>query len=486
MVEVLKKIAFLRGDTKTHLYDEAYSSMEEAKSAFKQLLRDCNVPSIASWETVTKMTCHDSRFNCLKQTNEKKKVFNTYKQVKANEEKQQEKVRIKQCIGRLREFLIDNPLVMSYSRYSKIHNLFRTQEIWYSVPDRDRRDLFDEIQPILSKRERDAEKETARQNQRIIATFFKRYKNYFPVSVKWLEALEIIQELDLTKKHSKVKEIFESDKESALVGFETYIYKLEEFYEKEQTAAKYLERKRNRLNREAFVELLIELYEEGKIDADTMWKDIWPAIKDNETTLVLLTQSGSSPLDLFKFFVYSLKGRRHDQKTIKRLIKSNGLKLESSTTFEQFSEMVGNSSELQKMEKISAKISYRKVLEKVIAKQNYRRLKRDTEHQILCKDFYELLKLLDPPVKTTTKWDEIWPHLVDEPEYRKLEPESERVRVFKKFIKKVPKKNDSKNKRDRHSSDPSSSDSSRSYKRKYKDLEKSPVRDSPKKKRLVS
>lgn len=476
MAEVLKKIAYLKGDSaqQSEQFDPRYSCFQDAKQTFKELLRDCNVPSTATWDIVTKMTNHDPRFNALKQTNEKKKVFNTYKQIRANEEKQLERQKIKENRERLKNFLENTPLITSYTRYSKVARLFRDQEVWTSVPDRERRDVLDEIQPVLSRREREAEKEVARFNQHLMLKFYNKHGHRFSVSTRWLEVLVLISEDNLLRRHSRIKAILENDQEDALIGYENYISKLEEVVEKQQTQKKYSERRGNRFNRERFTDWLIELHEQGLVTKHSTWKGLWPTFKNDERLTSLLGQSGSNPLDIFKFFVNSINGRHSDKKAIKKLIKDGNFTVLETTTFDDFVSKFSNSSELTKMEKLSAKVSFLKVKEKVLAKAEHKKLKDDENHQKLCRNFYEMLKLLDPAPTPSTKWSEIWPHLTGEPEYKALEIESERARVFKKCIRKLCKKHEvheSKHKKpsagSRQESQPSSNETSRSHKRKF-------------------
>ncbi|KAF0991484.1 hypothetical protein HZS_6782 [Henneguya salminicola] len=498
LAEALTKISDLKGINLNEKMNENYSTMEEAKQAFKDLLRDCNVPSIATWDIVTKMTNHDPRFNALKQVNEKKKVFNTYKQIRANEEKQLEKIRTKENRERLKIFMENNSLINSYTRYSKAHRMLRTHEIWSAVPDRERRDLLDDIQPILAKRERDLEKEASKNNQKLIIKFFKKHHSYFSVTTKWIEVnliaiflqvLEVIKNEKLINKYHVIKNILESEKEDALIGYENYIAKLEEGQEKEQLKTKHEERRINRINRENFTDWLIEMYEQGKIDKNSKWTDFWPILKKDKRTMVLMRQSGSSPLDLFKFFLDALKGKHHDKKIIKKLIKENKAKITNETSYDNFVAQTANSSSiLSRMEKISARLSFIQVRDKIFARSEYKKLKNDKQHKHLCRDFYNMLKLLEPPLSSTTKWEEIWPHLTNEPEYKSLNIESERHRVFKKFLRKMSKKNDTHvnvedskhKKKDGKSRDSSSSELSKSRKRHHKEAQNSPkLRETP-------
>lgn len=441
--EVLRKIAILKGES-SDLYDIKYSSFEEAKNAFKQCLRDCGIPSTATWDIVTKMAQNDPRFDSLLKVHEKKKVFNTYKQVKAREEKINEQMVIKENAAKLRKFLENNENIHSWTRYSTVHNLLRTHEVWYSVPDRERRDILDDLIPYYQKKERQIEKETARINQKISEKFFKKYSIFFPMNVRWQDALEIIKDRNLFDRHRKVSKIFSEYKEDALIGFENYIYKLEENYERDQTISKQNDRKKARINRENFTRMLIEMWNEGKINQNSRFKEIWPIIKTDINILSMMKQTGSTVLDLFKFFIHDLKGDRKTRRMIKNQIRINDINIDKETTYEKFIEMIGPKSEMFKNREVVAKVSFKQVQMKINEKEEYKRLREDKDHQKACEDFLELFKLLDPPLKASNKWEEIWPHLVNEPEYKNLPIEYERERMFKKFIKKLVRKEELK------------------------------------------
>jgi pre-mRNA-processing factor 40 len=68
--------------------------------------------------------------------------------------------------------------------------------------------------------------------------------------------------------------------------------------------------------------LLDELHEKGKLNSMSLWMDLYPSISQDMRFSSMLGQSGSTPLDLFKFYVEDLKARFHDEKKIvKEIIK---------------------------------------------------------------------------------------------------------------------------------------------------------------------
>lgn len=84
-----------------------------------------------------------------------------------------------------------------------------------------------------------------------------------------------------------------------LVGYEEYIKFLELEMQNSQQEQREKQRRQERLNRKAFRELLHELESSGKLKATTSWMELHPAIKQRPELVAILSQPGSTPLDLF-------------------------------------------------------------------------------------------------------------------------------------------------------------------------------------------
>ncbi|KOB71845.1 putative spliceosomal protein fbp11/splicing factor prp40, partial [Operophtera brumata] len=83
--------------------------------------------------------------------------------------------------------------------------------------------------------------------------------------------------------------------------------------------------------------LLDMLHEEGKLTSMSLWVELYPVISADMRFSAMLGQSGSTPLDLFKFYVENLKARFHDEKKIiKEILKEKEFDVKPETTFEQF------------------------------------------------------------------------------------------------------------------------------------------------------
>ena len=80
----------------------------------------------------------------------------------------------------------------------------------------------------------------------------------------------------------------------------------------------------------------------------------------------MLGQGGSTPLDLFKFYVEDLKSRFHDEKKIiKEILKEKNFEVYVSTTFEEFATIVCEDRRSETLDAGNVKLTYNAFLEKV-------------------------------------------------------------------------------------------------------------------------
>ena len=94
-----------------------FKDKKEAMEAFKDLLRERNVPSTANWEAALKLINKDPRWEYLCKLTEKKQVFNAYKIQRQKEEKEEQRLKAKKNKEDLEEFLMNNDRVTSTMKY---------------------------------------------------------------------------------------------------------------------------------------------------------------------------------------------------------------------------------------------------------------------------------------------------------------------------------------------------------------------------------
>lgn len=96
----------------------------------------------------------------------------------------------------------------------------------------------------------------------------------------------------------------------------------------------------------------------------------------NVRVLLISGQNGSTPLDLFKFYVEDLKARFHDEKKIiKEILKEKAFEVTPATTFEDFATVVCEDSKSASLDAGNVKLTYNSLLEKVIIKIHFSKKK---------------------------------------------------------------------------------------------------------------
>lgn len=131
------------------------------------------------------------------------------------------------------------------------------------------------------------------------------------------------------------------DKEDALVVFQQHIRAAEKHYANEKQLETKRIRRRERKVREAFMAYLQELNSKGILTSVSTWSALFPTISANGCFEDMLMQTGSTALDLFKFYVEDLKNRYYeDRRIIKEILKEKDMTIALDSSFEQLHQLV--------------------------------------------------------------------------------------------------------------------------------------------------
>ncbi|KAK9754065.1 FF domain [Popillia japonica] len=240
---------------------KVFKDKKEAIEAFKELLRDHNVPSNASWEQCIKLIQTDPRYDSLKRLNERKQVFNAYKTQKQKDEKEESRLKAKKSKENLEQFLLTTDKITSGTKYYKCDEMFVNMEVWTSVSDSDRRDIYEDVVFSLAKREKEEGKLLKKRNMKKLGEVLDNMTeiNY---DTTWSEAQAMLLGNDTFKNDVN---LLAMDKEDALIVFEEHIRELEKEEIEEREREKKRQKRQCRKNRDQFLALLDTLHEEGKL-----------------------------------------------------------------------------------------------------------------------------------------------------------------------------------------------------------------------------
>uniref|UniRef100_A0A1B0C8A0 Putative spliceosomal protein fbp11/splicing factor prp40 n=1 Tax=Lutzomyia longipalpis TaxID=7200 RepID=A0A1B0C8A0_LUTLO len=356
-----------------------FKDKKEAIEAFKELLKEKNIPSNSSWDQCVKVISRDPRYSSFKGLNEKKQAFNAYKTQKMKDEREENRLKAKQAKENLEKFLMTSEKMSSLMKYYKCDEMFAQLEVWKSVPEQDRRDIYEDCVFNLAKREKEEARVMKKRNMRVLGDLLQSMTSITYQST-WSEAQVLLLENSAFKTDVN---LLGMDKEDALIVFEEHIRGLEKEYEEEKELEKKRSRRLARKNRDAFLALLDTLHEEGKLTSMSLMVELYPIISSDLRFSAMLGQSGSTPLDLFKFYVEDLKARFHDEKKIiKEILKEKAFLVQADTSFEDFATVVCEDKRSASLDAGNVKLTYNSLLEKAEAaekerlKEENRRIKK--------------------------------------------------------------------------------------------------------------
>ena len=289
-----------------------YSSFEEAEAAFMKLLRRSNVQPDWTWEQTMKATIKDPQYRALKDPKDRKTAFEKY----AVEVRQQEREKAKERLAKLRtdfgNMLRTHPEIKHYSRWKTIRPILEGETVFRSTDNEDeRKQLFEEYIVELKKQIIEQEAVGRRTALDDLAAILKTLD--LEPYTRWSQAQEVLQSNERIQRDERFKLLSKSD---VLTAFENHIKSLERSFNDARQQQKASKARRERQNRDKFIEVLQGLRSQGKIKAGTKWMSILPEFEDDPRYVAMLGQARSTPLDLFWDMLEeeerALRGRRND------------------------------------------------------------------------------------------------------------------------------------------------------------------------------
>lgn len=373
--DIMKFFIIMFSDSKSDKKEKSpepvieFKDKKEAIEAFKDFLKEKNVPSSANWDQCVKIVSKDPRYNAFKKLQEKKQAFNAYKTQKIKDEREEQRIKVKQAKENLEKFLMSTDKIDSTMKFYKCEEIFGNLEVWKSVPEQDRRDIYDDSIFALIKREKEEARILKKRNMRVLGELLESMTS-ITYQTTWAEAQVML--LDNAQFKNDVH-LLGMDKEDALIVFEEHIRTLEREELEEKEREKKRQKRLHRKNRDQFLSLLDTLHEEGKLTSMSLWVELYPIISADLRFSAMLGQAGSTPLDLFKFYVENLKARFHDEKKIiKEILREKGFQVQADTSFEDFATVVCEDKRSATLDAGNVKLTYNSLLEKAEAVEKER------------------------------------------------------------------------------------------------------------------
>ena len=271
-----------------------FSNIQDAEAAFMKVLRQMKVQADWDWQQAVRAGVKDPNWRAIPEPEKREEAFKKYCEDLRAQEKHKEQERQAKLRSDFTAMLRSHPEIKHYTRWRTALPIIEDETIFRSArDDSERRALFEEYIITLKKA---AEEQEAEDRRSALD-----------------EVMGLLQGLDLepfTRFHT-AEEKLESNEEfsdekfqalskmDVLNQFEKHIRQLQREHNNRVQADRAKKHRVERKNRDAFMDLLKELRENGTLKAGTKWKDIHDAIKDDGRYIAMLGQGGSSPLDLF-------------------------------------------------------------------------------------------------------------------------------------------------------------------------------------------
>ncbi|OUC48642.1 FF domain protein [Trichinella nativa] len=411
--------------------EEMYKDKKEATDAFRELLKDKKIQCNASWEQTMRIIQGDPRYRAIPKLQEKKQIFNAYKVQRAKEEKEEMRQRQRKSKEDLEKWLQENDKVTPTMRYRRAEELFKDERVWNAVPEMERRDIFKDVQFYLDKKEKEEARVLRKKNIRALAAILAGMPEV-TVETTWREGRKLLAENAAFLNDECLQNM---DKEDALIVWEEHIRGLEAEEKAEKEAETLREKRQCRKRREAFQQMLDEMYKMGVLTCHSLWRVLYPTFAKDPRFTEMLGQPGSTPLDLFKFYVINLKERfDSDKRILKTILKEKKFNVEVETAYEEFLKQVQDDTRTADIAVCNLKQCFEVLVERAKLKEKDR-MKEDLRRKKALQDsFTEIFRKLVPPLEPTSTWEQVRPLVCEDPDFQILTEEEDRIGAFNDFI----------------------------------------------------
>jgi len=430
-----------------------YQTFEEAEAAFIKLLRRSNVQPDWTWEQTMRATIKDPQYRALRDPKDRKAAFEKY----AVEVRMQEKDRAKERLAKLRTdfgtMLRSHPEIRDYTRWKTARPIIEGETIFRSTnDDTERRQLFEEYIIELKKANIEREAITRKSAMDELVGLLKDLD--LEPYTRWSEAQEVIESNETFKADDKFKTLSKSD---ILTAFENHIKSLERTFNDERQREKNLKQRRERQNRDRYLDLLKELKTAGKIKAGTKWMDVLPEVNEEPRYLAMLGQPGSTPLDLFWDMVEEEeRAIRLIRNDVYDVLEDKRYEITPKTTPQEFLDVMSTDRRTATISPDILDLIFNRLLEKVMRRTEDDKHASERQQRRLIDGLRSKIKHLDrPPVTSSTTWEAVRSQISHFEEFKALDNDDLRRQAFDKVLRRLREKEDDMdnehrtNKRDR-------------------------------------
>lgn len=385
-------------------------------------------------------TIKDSQYRALKDPKDRKLAFEKY----AQEVRGQEEERAKERLAKLRidfgTMLKSHPEIKHYTRWKTARPIIEGETIFRSTnDDTERRQLFEEYIIELKKANIEREAVTRKSAMDDLVGLLKGL-NLEPYT-RWQEAQEVIESNETFQADDKFKTLSKSD---ILTAFENHIKSLERTFNDERQREKSSRQRRERQNRDRYLDLLKELRTDGRIKAGTKWMEILPQIESDPRYVAMLGQPGSTPLDLFWDTVEEEeRAFRLIRNDVYDVLEDRRYEITPSTTLADFLSVMSSDRRTATIPHDTLDLAFNRILEKVNRRVVEDKHASERQQRRALDALRSKIKHLDrPPVTSSSTWETVKPQIAHLEEFKAIANDEIRKQAFEKVLRRVKEKED--------------------------------------------
>ncbi|GAA5812495.1 hypothetical protein MFLAVUS_005951 [Mucor flavus] len=415
-----------------------YATRELAEQAFFGLLKETGVKSDWTWEQAQRAIITKPLYRALKTITERKAAFHMFIDAEAKREREEREQREARQKANFISMLQKQD-IKPYTRFRTVLKQYGQLPQFTEIKsEKQAESYFDEYIQTIQREEKDRLRDLRKSS---MEKFSKLLHSIPEITYKtsWKEAQYLYQNTPVGKN----LESFEGmDMLDFLSVFEEYNRSLWEEPMDEINKKVHQRRRKERKAREGFKELLQELVSNNQINVRTLWKDIYPQIKDDSRYISAVGLPDSTPLDMFWDVIDDLDEQLyHQKKTVYAALKKADFEVDMQTQFDDYLDAL-NIDERVKLEINHQNLKFIFEHLQVKAAQRLKDEKRRQEKKLRKKlDIFKYaLKHVDPPITVEDTWETVKPRLQVLEEYNEIEQEELKQEVFEKYLNRLKEK----------------------------------------------
>lgn len=416
--------------------DLQFSTAQEAEAAFAKVLKQMKVQPDWDWAQAVRAGVKDPNWRAIPEPEKREEAFKKYCEDLRAQEKHKEADRQAKLRSDFTAMLRSHPEIKYYTRWRTALPIIEDETIFRSAKDdSERRQLFEEYIITLKKAHEEEEAKSRRSALDEVLDLMQGL-NLEPFT-RWQTAEAKLEEKDEFRSE-KFQTLTRMD---VLNQFEKHIRQLQREHNDRVQAERRAKHRVERKNRDAYVKLLNELRDNGKLRYGTKWKEIHPFVENDPRYIAMLGQSGSSPVDLFWDTLEEETGKF---RTLRRyaldVLEQQRFEVTTATPVEDFLSVMRKDPRTANIDEQSMHDIYSYILEKVKKREEDERKIEESDERHAVDRLRSVIKRLEPPVELGDTWEVVRPRVEKTDEYRALKSDTLRESAFDKYMQRLKDK----------------------------------------------